>query len=116
MSVLTVIISILIYMAIFAIASVPLYYIIKALKGSTTLAEVMVVNLVGAIIVSLVNGFFFLWGGLIAFTLLFFVYKAVFELDWGKAVLVWLIQLVMVAILVIITLLIEFAVGSPMII
>lgn len=116
MGVLTVLMSVLVMMLIFSISSFPLYKIVKALKGSTTFSEILVINLIGGIILSLVNNLFFIWGGLIVFALLFFVYRPIFQFSWLKTLLAWFLEFIMIAILIFITLLIEFSLGLSMVI
>jgi hypothetical protein len=108
MGALDIILRVIIFLIIFAISSIPLYLAVKALKGKTTFAEVIMVNLIAAIIIGILNVFFFIWGGVIAFILVIFIYKAVFELSWWKALLAWFLQFVILAILIFLVLLIEF--------
>ena len=108
------IIKILIFLAIFAISSFPLYLAVKAMKGKTTLLEVMIVNLISSIIIAVLNNFFFIWGGIISFLLVIILYRAVFVLSWGRAIGAWLLQFLMVALLIAIVLTIEFMLGMTM--
>ena len=100
-----------IYLIIFALSSIPLFLSVKALKGKTTFGEVILVNIIAAVIIAVVNHFAFIWGGILAFILILLVYKAVFEFGWGKALLAWFLQFVIVAILIAFVLAVEFLLG-----
>ena len=99
MGALDIILRVIIFLIIFAISSIPLYLAVKALKGKTTFAEVIMVNLIAAIIISILNTFLSIWGGIIPFILVIFIYKVVFELSWWKSLLAWFLQFVIVIIL-----------------
>ena len=111
MNVLSLIVTVCIYLVIFAIASFPLHLIIRKLGSNVAFVEVIIVNLVAAVLIGLLNNLWFLWGGLIILLILLYVYKAVFEINWGKSFVAWLSMVVMVGILVFVALLIEFSVG-----
>ncbi len=107
-------IKILLLVIVFAISSIPLFLAVKALKGKTEFKEVIVVNILSAVFISIVNQIFFVWGGLISFVFVIFLYKGVFDLTWWKAILSWFLQFIIAAILIFVILAIQFAFGAAM--
>jgi len=94
-----IIIGAFVFIIILIISALPLYLAVKMLGGKTTIFKTILVNILGGIIVYLVNHFFTTWGGLIAFILLIWFYREMFRLKWFKALLAWLLQLIFMAIL-----------------
>lgn len=92
-------ISILVTVIIFILSSLPLYFAVKLLGGNTNLLKTALVALIAGIVVAVIESFFSIWGGLIAFMLLLFIYKGMFGIGWLRAFLVWVIQLVIIVLI-----------------
>lgn len=87
--------SILIDVLIFLLASIPLYFAIKLLGSKSSFLTVVLVNFLTGIIFAFLRGRF-LFGTLIAFILFIWIYHEVFRLKWYKAVLAWILQWVFI--------------------
>ncbi len=83
---------------LFVVASLPLHLSVKLLGGKTNLIKSVLVNLITGIIISALMEQFRILGGFVAFLFLVFIYHEVFRLRWIKALFVWLVQLIIVAI------------------
>ena len=79
------------------ISSLPLHFSVKFLNGRTNILKTILVSFFSGLLVSAVQNYFRWLGGLIAFLLLIWIYHEIFRLKWWKASIVWLIQLVFVA-------------------
>lgn len=82
---------------VFLLSGVPLYFSVKILGGKTTLIKTAFIVLVSGILLTLIN-IFFIWGGIIGFIVLIWIYHAAFQLKWWKALLAWLLQFVVLAV------------------
>ncbi len=83
-------------------SSIPLYFSLRLIKGKAKkvpFIRVFLVNILVAAIASAVSSSFGLLSGVAAFLLALFVYKEMFETDWLTAFLVWLLQIVIVAVI-----------------
>jgi hypothetical protein len=83
--------TILIIIAAFIIAALPLHLAVKMLGGRSTILKVIVVQLLVGVVVALIHAFFS-FASLIAFLVLIWIYREMFRLKWFKAVLAWIIQ------------------------
>jgi hypothetical protein len=83
---------------IFVVSSLPLHFAVKILKGKTDLIKTVLVNLITGIIISYIYSQFRIFGGLIAFFLLIWIYHEIFRLKWYKAMIVWLVQLIILVV------------------
>ena len=110
----TALIKILLLVLVFAISSIPLFLAVKAFGGKTEFREVIIVNIISAIIISILNQIFFVWGGLISFLFVIVLYKGVFDLTWWKSILAWFLQFIIMMILIFVILVIQFAIGVAM--
>lgn len=121
LEILEILIKVAIFLVVFAISSIPLFIAVKALKGKTTFAEVILVNIILAVIIAVARHFLSLWsvtagiiGSVVIFALIIVIYKAVFQLGWLRAVLAWFLQFIILAILIAFVLAIEFALGMAL--
>ncbi len=89
-------IHILLTLFVFLISSLPLYFAVKSLKGKTTLLKTVLVTFVTGIVVSAIRTQFEIFGGIIAFFVLIWIYHEVFRLKWIKAFLAWILQFVFI--------------------
>lgn len=89
-------IPILVTIVIFLLSSLPLHFAVKLLGGNTNLLKTALVALIAGIVVAVIQSFFSIWGGLIAFIILLFIYKGMFDVGWLRAFLIWLIQLAII--------------------
>jgi len=87
-------IAFVILVIIFLLSAVPLYLAVKLLGGKTTLLKTAFITLVSGIIVVAIEQFFRIWGGLIAFIVLIWIYHEAFRLKWFKAFLAWILQFI----------------------
>lgn len=86
----------------FLFSSIPLYFALKLIKGKAkkvSFTKVFLVNILVGAVASAVSSSSGILGGVIAFLLALFVYKEMFEIDWLTAFLVWLMQIVIVALI-----------------
>lgn len=88
--------TLIIFLVIFLITTLPLYFSVKLMGGRTTLIKTFFVMLLGAVI-NLVVYAFLPFATIISFILLIWLYREFFRLKWLKAFLVWIIQLVLIA-------------------
>ena len=94
--------SLLSQFIVFLFSSIPLYFALKMIKGKAkkvSFTKVFLVNILVAAVASAVSSSFGFLGGVVAFLLALFVYKEMFEIDWLTAFLVWLMQIVIVALI-----------------
>ncbi|MBU4246639.1 MAG: hypothetical protein ABIF85_01985 [Nanoarchaeota archaeon] len=85
---------------VFIFSSIPLYFALKMIKEKAkkiSFTKVFLVTILVAAVASAVSSSFGFLGGVVAFILALFVYKEMFEIDWLTAFLVWLMQIVIVA-------------------
>lgn len=108
---LSLLITFLILILVFLISAIPLYLSVKFLGGKTTLLKTALVSLLAAIVVAVVNNYFKVFGGIIAFILMIWIYREMFKLKWIKALLAWALQFVILFILIVITLFIASLLG-----
>ena len=108
------IISLLVIVLIFIISALPLYFAVKFLGGKTTLFKTIIVAFLTGIITFAINSQF-KFGGLIAFLVLVLIYREFFKLKWWKALLVWFVQLVFVALFTFIAIVISGLIGLSLI-
>ncbi|MFH2020160.1 MAG: hypothetical protein ABIJ34_02035 [archaeon] len=92
------IIAFIVTVLVFIISALPLHFSIKFLGGKTDLLKTIMVVLISGVIVSAVKYQFKLFGGLIAFFILIWIYHEVFRLKWWKAFVAWFLQFVFIAI------------------
>ena len=74
------------------ISALPLYFAVKYMGGEASILKVLLANLIVGVI-------YFFVPSLIAFVLLLFVYKAMFELSWSGALGAWILQIIIAIIL-----------------
>ena len=83
----------------FVITSLPLYFAVKFLGGKTTIFKTVFINIIAGIVVSAVQYFFLVYGSIIAFIVLIWIYHEAFRLKWFKALLAWVLQLIFLVLL-----------------
>ncbi|MFC1705003.1 hypothetical protein ACFLZ6_01595 [Nanoarchaeota archaeon] len=76
------------------ISALPLYIAVKLLGGKASIIKVFIVNIIVGILVPIVNSFINWFGGLIAFIVLLFIYKKMFDLGWFRAFVAWVLQFI----------------------
>ena len=91
-------ITALIIILVFIISALPLHFSVKALNGKTTLMKTGLVTLISGVIVSVIELQFKIFGGILAFFLLIWIYHEMFRLKWWKAFVAWMLQLVFIMI------------------
>lgn len=90
-------IQIMIHIALFILSSVPLYLAVKILGGKTSILKTAFIAFIAGIVVLVIQAIFRVWGALIAFIALIWIFHEAFRLKWWKAFLVWILYLVIVA-------------------
>ena len=106
-----------VFFMIIVLSALPLYLAVKFLGGKATILKVILVNILAGIAVPAVKFFVGLYlvgkgiyGGIVAFLFLLFIYKIFFRLGWIRAFLAWILQFVVIVILIFITALLGFSV------
>jgi hypothetical protein len=88
---------------VIVISSLPLYFAVKVLGGKAGLLKVFLVNIIIAIVIPLILGYFGFSGGIVAgiisFLLMLAVYVIFFKIGFIRALLAWLLQLVFIFLL-----------------
>ncbi len=87
----------LLVVLVFLISAIPLYLAVKFLGGKTSLLKTAFVALLSGIIVSAIQFRFRVWGALLAFFVLIWIYHEAFRLVWIKAFFAWVLQLLFLA-------------------
>ena len=91
---------ILIFVIVFLIASLPLHISVNLLGGESTILKAMITNAV----IGLVGGAIYLFvprfAGIVYFIAILFIYKSMFSIGWIRAVLVWVLQVVIAFLLI----------------
>lgn len=91
-------VSIMVLLVVMIISALPLYFAVKFLGGKTTILRTLFVMFITGIIVSAVRYRFRIWGSIIAFLLMIWIYREIFRLKWWKAFVAWVLQFVFIAI------------------
>ncbi|MBR9706670.1 hypothetical protein GOV14_06565 [Candidatus Pacearchaeota archaeon] len=92
--------NLIIILVLIIISSLPLYISLKLFFArKVSIFRVFLVNMIVGFIVAIVKYYFETFGAIIAFILLLFMYKISFGIGWIRALLVWLLQFVILAIL-----------------
>ena len=76
----------------FIFSAIPLYLAIKFLGGKTSFLKTLFVSFIAGIIIGAIRSQFQVFGGLLAFFVLIWIYHEAFRLRWLKAVAAWLLQ------------------------
>ena len=87
--------NILLLFILFLIASLPLYLAVKLLGGKTGILKAIFVNILAAIVVTIAQSLVS-WGNILGLVLLIWMYREFFRLKWIKALLVWILQIIIV--------------------
>jgi hypothetical protein len=85
---------------VFLLSSIPLYFALRLIKKKAkniSFVKVFLVNVLVGAVASAISSSFGILSGVAAFLLALFVYKEMFEIDWLTAFLVWLMQIIIVA-------------------
>ncbi|MCA9478660.1 MAG: hypothetical protein KC535_05930 [Nanoarchaeota archaeon] len=84
--------ALLIIIAAFIIASLPLHIAVKLLGGKSSIIKAILVNVISGIVVGAIYAFL-PFASIIAFIALIWLYHEIFRLRWFKAFLAWIIQI-----------------------
>jgi hypothetical protein len=84
------------------VMALPLYVSAKVLGGRITFLKAIFVSVGSGVIVALIQNYYAIWGGVLAFLVLILIYKYAFRLGWLRALFVWLLQGAVAIILVMI--------------
>lgn len=102
--------TIIIVAIIFLVSAIPLNIAARLLGGQTHLLQTAVINIIAGVIVALVHWYVPVFGGIIAFVALLFIYRMFFKVGWIKAFLIWILQLILTAALITVAAMIGFAI------
>lgn len=84
-----------------ALSSIPLYFALHLLGArSAGFIKVVLVNILAGAIVAAIDSYFGWFAGVISFIAVLFVYKEMFELGWLTAFIVWLLEIIIVAVII----------------
>ena len=83
----------------FAISALPLHLAVKILNGKTNIIKTILTMVLAGFIVAIVRSVVGIFGGLVAFIVLIWVYRISFQVGWVRAILIWLLQFVFLALL-----------------
>ncbi len=86
-------ITIIVFAAVFLIAGIPLHLAAKLLGGESSILKAAAVNLLVGILTGIAY-VFLSWGAIAAFILCIAAYKLAFKIGWIRAILVWALQAV----------------------
>jgi len=88
----------LVLLVIFVISAFPLHRAVRIFKPKTKFHKTLFVVIFSGVVISLINSFFSVWAGFIAFVFLIWIYRKAFKLKWYNSVVVWFLQLVFVVV------------------
>ena len=91
---------------IFLLPVLPLYFVIKMLGGDGGFFKVLLIKIVAAVVALVLSIILGGVGPIALAILLIFIYKSAFDLSIGKAILAWLLEIVVMVILLIIAVLV----------
>ena len=94
----TIITSLLIIIAIFIISALPLYFAVKFLGGRTKLWKTIIINILAGIVLLIINTLVPVIGGIVAFVIILMMYMYFFRIGFLRAILVWVLEIILVAI------------------
>lgn len=83
----------------FVVSALPLYLAVKLLGGKTSILRTILVMIISGFLVSLSHSLGGVFGGLIAFIVVLWLYRVSFELGWIRALVVWAAQFVIMVFL-----------------
>ncbi len=81
---------------IIILSALPLYFAVKILGGKTSLLKVIIVNFIAALVTPIIKSWIGIFGGVVAFIALLFIYKVMFRLGWVRALIAWAGQFIIV--------------------
>jgi len=90
------IITLIVDIIIFVFSGFPVKRAAKFLKIKTKFAKILLTIFIAGIIFSLIDAFITTIGSLIATIILIGIYKISFKLKWGKAGLLWILQMIFI--------------------
>ena len=92
-------VKILLWFIIILFSSIPLYLAARLLGGRTGIIKVIFVNFIAGIIIPLIKEKISFLGGIIAFIVLLLIYKVLFRVGWIRALLIWIVQFIIIALI-----------------
>jgi len=94
-------IPILIYVIILIIAAIPLHFSVSLLGGDSSILKAIATNAIVGFIGALINSFVPIFGTLAYVIAVLLIYKFMFEIGWLRAILVWILQIIISAVLLV---------------
>ena len=89
-------ISVIVLLLLIILSSLPLYITIRLLGGRVSILRAFLVMLIVGVTTFFIEMFFSTWGVILAWILMIWIFREVFRLKWLKAVLAWIIWLVLI--------------------
>jgi len=83
----------------FVLSALPLYFAVKFLGGKTGIIKTIFIMVLSGFIISAIQFRYNLFGGILAFLVLVWIYHEAFRLKWWKAFFVWIVQFMFVLLL-----------------
>ena len=83
---------------IFAVSAIPLNIAVKLLGGKSSWFKAIAVNVLVSIAGYFIAQFIDFFSTIVSFIVLLLIYKVMFKLGWIRALLAWLVQLILIAI------------------
>ena len=90
--------AILIIILIFVLAALPLHFAVKIMGGKTTILKTILINIIAGLVLALITSAAPIFGGILGFLGLLFTYMFFFRIGFLRALVVWLLQIVLVGI------------------
>ena len=91
---------------VFFLSALPLHLAVKIFGGETNIFKTMIVMFLGGLLVAVVRSATGIFGGILSFIVLLWLYRVTFDLGWISAFLVWILQFVIVAVFFVIAIMI----------
>jgi hypothetical protein len=95
--------NILILLVIIIISSLPLYFAVSFLGGRTSILRTFIVMLIVAGTSIIIQLFLPIWGVLVSWIVMIWIFHEFFRLKWLKAIFAWILWIVFIFILTFIT-------------
>lgn len=93
---------ILITAIVFIVSGIPLHLAVKLFGGDTSLLKTALIVALSGIVVGIVRSVAGVYGGILSFIVLIWIYKVSFDLGWISTLLAWISQFVILVMIVLV--------------
>lgn len=97
--------EIILIAAVFLIAGIPLHISANLVGGNSSLLKAALTNAIVGLCLALIYVFLYKYASIIGFIAVLLIYKAMFDIGWLRALLVWLLQGVIAFVLLVLLIL-----------